>query len=171
MVERQTLNERAPVQAGRLGRVLRIVELVEAALGALLVLTILTLVIIQVTVRFTALSGWPWTGELARFSLMWLTFILAGYLLGRDQHITLDIVDHLLSDRWRRVLHKSAYVIVALICMAFVREGIGLMDAQSIVKSSAAQIPMSYVYLVPTVGFALTAARALIGVFARKETA
>jgi TRAP-type C4-dicarboxylate transport system permease small subunit len=170
MVERQILDEEAPKPTGRMGRTLRAVEIVESAIGALLLLAILVLVMVQVTVRFSPLRGWAWTGELARFSLVWLTFILAGYLLGRDQHISFDIIDHVLPERALRVIKSISYVIVAGICAAFVYEGIGLMDAQSFIKSSAAEIPMSFVYLIPTVGFALTGVRALIGIFARKES-
>lgn len=171
MVERQILDEGAPIHRGPLGKLLRAVEIVEGAIGALLLLAILVLVMVQVIVRFSALGGWAWTGELARFSLVWLTFILAGYLLGRDQHISFDIIDHILPERALRVVKTVSYVIVAVICAAFVYEGVGLMDAQSFIRSSAAEIPMSFVYLIPTVGFALTGVRALIGIFARKESA
>ena len=171
MVERQILHEGAPKYGRRVAKVLRVVEIVEGTIGALLLLGILVLVMVQVTVRFSALGGWAWTGELARFSLVWLTFILAGYLLGRDQHISFDIIDYVLPERALRVVKIASYVIVAVICAAFVYEGVGLMDAQSFIRSSAAEIPMSFVYLIPTVGFALTGVRALIGIFARKESA
>jgi TRAP-type C4-dicarboxylate transport system permease small subunit len=134
-------------------------------------LAILVLVMIQVIVRISPLGGWAWTGELARFSLMWLTFILAGYLLGRDQHVSLDVIDHILSDRGRRVVVIFSHLVVAAICAALVYEGVDLIEAQSRIRSSAAEIPMSLVYAIPTVGFALTALRALIGPFARKESA
>lgn len=169
MVERQILHERPPKYERRVAKVLRVVEIVEGTVGALLLLTILVLVMVQVTVRFSALGGWAWTGELARFSLVWLTFVLAGYLLGRDQHISFDIIDQVLPERARRVVQIVSYLIVAVICAAFVYEGVGLMDAQSFIRSSAAEIPMSFVYLIPTVGFALTGVRALTGIFARKE--
>jgi TRAP-type C4-dicarboxylate transport system permease small subunit len=171
MVEPQILQERPPRYERRVAKVLRVVEIVEGAVGALLLLGILVLVMVQVTVRFSALGGWAWTGELARFSLVWLTFILAGYLLGRDQHISFDIIDYVLPESALRVVRVISYVIVAAICAAFVYEGVGLIDAQSFIRSSAAEIPMSFVYLIPTVGFALTGVRALIGIFARKESA
>lgn len=171
VVERQILDEGAPTPRGPLGKLLRAVELAEGAIGAILLLAILALVMVQITVRFSALGGWAWTGELARFSLVWLTFVLAGYLLGRDQHISFDIIDHVLSPRALRVVKIVAYVIVAAICAAYVYDGIGLIDAQSFIRSSAAEIPMSFVYLIPTVGFALTGVRALIGIFSREGSA
>ena len=168
IVERQIVEERPPKYGGRLGRVLRAIEIGEATAGGLLLLAILVLVMIQVIVRFSPLGGWAWTGELARFSLMWLTFILAGYLLGRDQHISLDVIDHILSDRGRRAVLIFSHLVVAAICVALVYEGVDLVQAQSRIRSTAAEIPMSLVYAIPTLGFALTALRALIGPFATK---
>ena len=154
----------------RLERVLRGVELAEAATGVAVLAGIVVLVMVQVIVRFTSLSGWAWTGELARFGLVWLTFILAGLLLGRGEHISLDVIDHVLPERGRRIVFVASSIIVGLICLGFVREGIGLMEAQATIKSSAARIPMPLVYAVPTLGFALTALRAFTVPFLRKET-
>jgi TRAP-type C4-dicarboxylate transport system permease small subunit len=155
----------------RLGKVLRVVEIIEGTAGALLLVAILALIMAQVIVRFSPFGGWVWTGELARFSLVWLTFVLAGYLLGRDQHISLDVLDHVLPQRGRRVVEIVSHLVVAAVCAGFVYEGVALVEARSGIRSSAAEIPMSLVYAVPTVGFAVTAVRALIGPFVRKESA
>jgi len=170
MVEQDISIEPPPADRGRLGKVLRAVEIVEVTVGALLLAAILVLIMAQVIVRISPLGGWVWTGELARFSLVWLTFVVAGHLLGRDQHISINIVDHILPARGRRVVEVMAHLVVAAVCVAFVYEGVGLIEAQSGIRSSAAQIPNSLLYTVPTIGFALTAVRALIGPFARKES-
>lgn len=170
MVEQDITAGPTPAYRGRLGKALRAVEIVEATAGALLLAAILLLIMAQVIVRISPLGGWVWTGELARFSLMWLTFVLAGHLLGRDQHVSISIVDHILPARGRRVVEIAAYLVVAAVCVAFVYEGVGLIEAQSGIRSSAARIPNSLLYTVPTIGFALTAVRALIGPFARKES-
>lgn len=167
----RTLTERAPAYRGRVRKVLRAIEFVEGTVGALLLLAILVLIMAQVIVRVAPLGGWVWTGELARFSLVWLSFLMAGYLLGRDEHISLNFTDHLLPERGRQVVTIVAHLVVAAVCAGFVYEGIGLIEARSGIRSSAARIPMSLVYAVPTVGFALTAVRALIGPFVRKELA
>jgi TRAP-type C4-dicarboxylate transport system permease small subunit len=171
MVERQILDEPPPPPAGRLGRVLRIIEKVEVAGGALLLVAILVLVMVQVLVRITSFAGWVWTGELARFGLMWMAFVMAGYLLGRGQHITFDFISEHLPVRGKRVVDVVSNLIVAAICIGFVYEGWGQMQAQSGITSTAAKIPMTVVYAVPTVGFALTALRALANPFMPRESA
>lgn len=59
---------------------------------------------------------------------------------------------------------------VGVICVAFLYQGVGLMEAQSGVRSSAIGLPMPLLYAVPTVGFALTAVRALVTPFIGKES-
>lgn len=168
MLEEHGPLARRPQFRGPFGMFMRAIEVVEAAVGVLILLGIVVLVMVQVIVRFTSFGGWAWTGEFARFGLMWLTFVMAGYLMSRDEHIALDIVDHVLSERGRRVVLIFSHLAVAAICIAFAYEGVGLIDAQRGITSTAAQIPMSLVYSIPTVGFAFTALQALVAPFATK---
>lgn len=170
MGERQISHERPATLSRRVGTVLRGIEIVEATVGILLLTTILFMVLAQVIVRFTPFGGWVWTGELARFCLVWLTFAVAGYLLGRKEHIAIDIIDQVLPRRGKRVVDIVSHLVVGVTCIAFFYQGIGLMEAQSGVRSSAAEIPMSLLYAVPTIGFALTALRAFVAPFVGKES-
>lgn len=147
---------------GRFGRIMRGVEITEAVLGAILLVVILVLVMIQVTLRFTPIAGWVWTGELAKFAMVWLAFILSGYLMGRDEHVTLDIVDHVLSGRALRVVVVIAQLITAAICIVAFYEGFHLVSNQVNIKSPAAEIPMGIIYSVPMIGMGLTAVRCLV---------
>lgn len=170
MVEEQSPREREPAYKGTLGKALRFVEIIEISVGALLLAAILVLIMAQVVVRFTPLGGWVWTGELARFSLVWLTFATVGYLIMRDKHISIDIVNHLLPHRGRRVVEIIAHLVVAAICAAMFYEGLALVRTQSGIRSSAAEISLAFVYAIPTIGFALGAVRALIRPFVGKES-
>lgn len=140
-------------------RILRAMNVFEAGLGAVLILMILVLVMIQVVARFTPFGGWPWTGEIARFGLVWVAFGLVGYLVGRRQHVALDVLGHVLSPRARRVSDLASDVIVLLICAAFIRDGFELIDAQSGTRTSATGMSMSLVYVLPVAGFLLALAR------------
>lgn len=150
---------RASRYAQWVDRILRVMNVVEAALGAVLILMILVLVMIQVVARFTPFGGWPWTGEIARFGLVWVAFGLVGYLVGRRQHVALDVIGHVLSPRARKISDLASNVIVMLTCAAFIRDGFQLIDAQSGVRTSATGISMSLVYVLPVAGFLLAFAR------------
>ena len=43
--------------------------------------------------------NWPGVGELANYSLIVLTFIMVGYLIGNNGHITIQIIDYLAKGR------------------------------------------------------------------------
>lgn len=143
---------------------LRGIELVELAIGALLLLAIVVLVMLQVLARVTPLDNQVWTGELARFSLVWLSFGMAGYLLGRDEHIALDVVDHVLPSLGQRLVKAFSLLVVAATALMFGYEGLDLFSSGSPIKSPATGIPLAWIYFIPMVGMALTVLRALVEV-------
>jgi TRAP-type C4-dicarboxylate transport system permease small subunit len=158
----------APRRGGPLRSALRMVGVAEASIGALLVLLILTMVIVQVTIRFLPSGGWVWTGEIAKFGLVWLAFIMAGHLLAKDQHISLDVIDHVLPERGRRIVRRLSHAIVGVICAVFAYEGLELVSSMGTTKSPAAGIPMSLFYVLPLAGFVLTLVRAVLGLLLRR---
>lgn len=141
---------------------LRGIELIELTFGGVLILAIVGLVMLQVLSRVTPLDNQVWTGELARFSLLWLSFGLTGYLLGRDEHIALDVVDHVLPSLGQRLVKAFSLLVVAATAVMFGYEGFDLFTAGSPIKSPATGIPQAWIYFVPMVGMALTLLRALI---------
>lgn len=141
---------------------LRGLELVELTVGAVLVVSMVVLVMMQVLARVTPLESQVWTGELARFSLVWLSFGLAGYLLGRDEHIALDAIDHVLPSLGQRLVKVFSLLVVAATAFMFGYEGWDLFTAGSPIKSPATGIPQGWIYFIPMVGMALTVLRAAV---------
>ncbi|MET8523547.1 TRAP transporter small permease [Nocardioides sp. NPDC004968] len=141
---------------------LRGLEIVELTIGAILILGIVILVMLQVLARVTPIDNQVWTGELARFSLVWLSFGLAGYLLGRDEHIALDVADHVLPALGQRLVKAFSLLVVAATAAMFGYEGLDLFTSDSPIKSPATGIPLAWIYFIPMVGMALTVLRALI---------
>ncbi|WP_105034954.1 TRAP transporter small permease [Cryobacterium aureum] len=147
-------------------RVLRWISTVEHSLGAILITVIALLVFIQAIQRYLPVSGWVWSGELARYCMVAVTFIMCGYLLGQGQHITIEVIDRYLSGRAQRWVKRFASAVVLLICLAFVREGWALVAETTGQVSAALQMPMTYLYIFPLVGFVLAALRAVWALFA-----
>lgn len=141
---------------------LRGIELVELTVGALFILAMVVLVMLQVLARVTPIEGQVWNGELARFSLVWLSFGLAGYLLGRDEHIALDVVDHVLPSLGQRLVKVFSLLVVAATAVMFGYEGLDLFTSGSPIKSPATGIPLAWIYFIPMIGMALTVLRAII---------
>jgi TRAP-type C4-dicarboxylate transport system permease small subunit len=159
-----TAGQPATVPGSRIGRRLapvhRAVEAVELAVGCLLITLVLAMVVLQAAQRYLPVSGWAWTGELARYALVWLTFALAGYLTGRGEHIGLELVDYLARGRLLALVRRFADAALAAIAAAFTVDAWSLVTAATGRTSPVTGIPLPVLYLVPVAGFALTAVRA-----------
>ena len=77
---------------------MRWLGLAEQAVGVALMVVILALVLLQVAQRYLP-GGWAWTGEIARFAMVWVAFVMSGYLLAHDQHVAIKVVDYFLPTR------------------------------------------------------------------------
>ncbi|TFD60559.1 TRAP transporter small permease [Cryobacterium sp. Hh7] len=155
------MSEDTPQEAVRQPRVLRSISAVEHTIGAILITVIALLVFAQALQRYLPVSGWVWSGELARYSMVGVTFIMCGYLMGQGQHITIQVIDRYVSGRAQRWIKRFANAVVLLICLAFIREGWALVTETSGQVSAALQMPMTYLYAFPLIGFVLAALRAV----------
>ena len=112
--------------------------------------------------RYLPIDGWPWTGELARFCLVWLTFVVAGVLVTNDSHISIEMIDMVPGVALRRVVRVLSCLIVAVIGVGLCAEAWELMQTQGILKSPAMQMPMSWLYAISLIGFVSVVVRSLI---------
>ena len=142
--------------------VIRVFTGVELGLGVVALLMILGLVLLQAAQRYLPIDGWPWTGELARFCLVWLTFLTAGVLVTRDSHISIEMVDMVRSEPVRRLVRVISCLIVAAIGVSLCLEARELTQTQGILKSPAMRMPMSWLYAISLVGFVSVVVRALV---------
>lgn len=143
----------------------------EIGLGAAALVLIFLLMLMQVVQRYLPVSGWPWTGELARFCLVWLTVTVAGVLVTSDSHIALQLVDGIKNPIVVRVVRVVASLTVAAVGAAFALEAWDLMVSQGRLRSPSLRMPLTWLYVFPFLGFVSTAVRgvaAAIG-FARSR--
>ncbi|MDE3722900.1 TRAP transporter small permease subunit [Nocardiopsis sp. N85] len=141
--------------------VLRRLERAELTTGAVMLTVIFALMLTQAVQRHLPLAGWVWTGELARYGLVWLTFSVAGYLVGRDEHITLKLVDFFLRGWALRAVWILANLVVAAVSAGLVVEAFALVFGGSPQTTPALGIPLSWTYVIPMIGLTLAGLRAL----------
>lgn len=146
---------------GILERVIR----VEEAVGAALLMAIFLLVVAQVAARYVLQSPFVWTGEVARFGLIWLTFVGAAFVMARGRHIAVDVVSQPLGPRGRMALDIASSLITVVAALIFLPASLQFTIAMSRVNSPAADVPMSVVYSAGLVGFGLLAVHCLIRLF------
>lgn len=143
------------VQQAQAPRPLRLLRLVEGVLSGMLVVAVLGLVAFQVFTRYVLNAPVPWSEELARFALVWLTFIGAGYVMARGTHVTVVVGSSLLGRRGAAVLDVFGNLVVVAVCAVLLTNSIQFLQTAGRTSSPAAGISMSYVYGAAVVGFAL----------------
>jgi TRAP-type C4-dicarboxylate transport system permease small subunit len=155
-------SEQQPQRTGILRRIARYITGIELVIGGVSVLMILVLVFYQALQRYLPFESLAWTGELARFALLWATFAAMGVLVTTHGHIALELVDSLRSPIAVRVIQVISLVIVAAAAFGMTLEAWALVQTQGIVKSPVLRVPMSWVYIPVLIGVVSTTIRALI---------
>lgn len=144
---------------------MRRLGLVEQAAGVTLVIVILGLVLTQVAQRYLPGGGWAWTGEISRYSMVWATFVMAGYLLAHDQHIAIKVVDFFLPIRLLALVKLLGHVLIAVTCIAGAYATYDFATHDRGQVTAAAEIPLTVIYSVVALGFASSALRAVLAMF------
>lgn len=145
-----------------MGLTVRAVTFLELLLGAAALLAIFLLIVLQAGQRYLPLDGFAWTGELARFSLVWLTFVVAGVLVTRDGHVSIEVIDAVGGEGMRRLVRVVSCLVVAVIGVGLTVAAWDLTQTQGFIKSPALRMPMSWFYAISMVGFVSTVVRALV---------
>jgi TRAP-type C4-dicarboxylate transport system permease small subunit len=155
----ELLPRREPYRTG-----LHAIGLLEQAIGTMLVVTILFLVLTQIAQRYIPGQGWPWTGEVARYSMVWATFVLSGYLVAHDRHIAIHLVDYVLRGRAMAFVKMLVNVAILATCLAMTYATYDLIAKDIGQVTAAAELPLRWVNVPVLVGFALSALRAALGI-------
>lgn len=151
-----------PARKTPLRRVVDVVTMIEVGIAGLAVALIFVLVLVQAGQRYLPIDGWTWTGELARYGLVWVTFTATGVLVTRDGHIALQLVDGLRSELVVRAVHVVALVVVAATGVGFAFACWSLIDESRNLTTPSLGLPMQWVYVLPLLGFVSTAVRAAV---------
>lgn len=108
----------------------------------------------QVLGRYFPSVGWVGAGEIALMSMIAMTFITTGYLVGRNGHIVLEIFDELLAGTKLFVaLRVISAVIMVATSLALAYEAFVKLDAEWGRLSAAMNLPIGMLYAFALVGF------------------
>lgn len=133
---------------------IRILSGAEITIGITLFAFIIFGVMYQVIGRYFPSINWVGAGELALLSMIAMTFVMAGYLVGRNGHIVLEIFDELLSGSVLFIiLRVTSAVIMTLTCLALTYESYVKLEIEWIRTTGALHVPFGVLYLFALVGF------------------
>jgi TRAP-type C4-dicarboxylate transport system permease small subunit len=121
----------------------RPLESVLAALLALLCLVVLT----GVVTRYAFNQPVTWSEEVARYFFIWISFVGAGIGVKHGANFGLNLVSGRLSARGRWLLELAVDVTVAVFGFALMYYGWKIMPLARMVRGSAVDISMDWIFL------------------------
>ncbi len=117
---------------------------------------LVTTTFLQVVFRFVLESPLAWTEELARYSLIWLTFLGAAYAMSLKQHILVEFFTNLFPPIGRKIFETLAVIVSMTFFILMMYQGWQLAMSAMAQTSPVLRIPMGYVYaVIPISGFFL----------------
>ena len=126
--------------------------------GTILVLGLMAMSVIlgwNVLGRYLTGNWLSWADEVARYSMIWLTFLGSGLALREGAHAAITNAQEALPGQGQQAL-RALILLVLLGFFAFmVWVGIDYMNRMAVQRSAALRIPMKWVYAAMPVGFAL----------------
>jgi|MudIll2142460700_1097286.scaffolds.fasta_scaffold02990_5 TRAP-type C4-dicarboxylate transport system permease small subunit len=138
---------------------------VSAALLALIVLS----VAMEVFLRSALNRPQAWVLELSEYGLLFITFLIAAFLVKIERNITVDIVIGLLNHKTRDFLSIVQYAIISLVAFVFVYFGASVtldLYQRGVYNPTILQVPMAYVLFIIPVGGLFILIQSLIGLHA-----
>lgn len=121
-----------------------------------------SVVFTNVGLRYLSGQSIPWADEVARYLMIWMTFLAAGLVLRQGGHVAITNLHDILPIRARIAL-RAAIVLLLLFFFAYmVVVGHQYMNRMGRQLTPATRISYWYIYLAMPVGFSLLIAHLLL---------
>lgn len=108
-----------------------------------------------IIVKFTSLS-FPWTDEMARYSMIWLCYVILPIVYREGAMAQLDLIFDRLGKKGKLFL----YIVTRILCLVFivlaVKFGLSIIQARMIYKSPIMHAPGYLLFSAPVFGSILT---------------
>ncbi|WP_017611838.1 TRAP transporter small permease [Nocardiopsis salina] len=122
------------------------------------------LLILQVITRYLFNTPLSWTEETARFLLVWLTFLGAGYLMSRRLHISVDLLVARMGRQAMVAVDILATLVALVTSVVMATAGAALAHTTGNILTPATEVPMWLVHAAAVAGFTLIALHSLANI-------
>ena len=149
-------------------KALRAINNLFASASMMLAMSIIFIMVaalfLSATTRFITGTGFAWFIELPPVLVSWLVFPLLGPLLKRGQHIKVDFLTPILSEKFKKILFLAVNLVAFISACVFFKAGL---DATIMyynlgqVMEIEISIPIWWMFLAFPVGFFILALTAL----------
>ena len=120
--------------------------------GALAAMSVV--VFIQVVCRFVLKSSLPWSEEVSRYLLVWVSFLGGAYGVRQGAHIGVEAFMLLFPKKIQQVVAIFVTIASMLLCAVILKYGIDIVSTQlsKMQVSPAMRMPMGYMYAAIPIG-------------------
>jgi len=121
-------------------------NLICAIFGASILFFIAAIIFMEVVGRAVTGSSQLWVIEVSEYSLMYITFLGAPYLLEKNRHVVLDILYNSVGPGWQRLAALFNAGVGLALCVVVTIVGIGVVIDQigSGVRETTVMAPQSF---------------------------
>lgn len=122
----------------------------------ILILAAMSIIVFSnVALRYLTNFSIVWAEEVARYLMIWMTFLGAGLVLRFGGHVAIDTAQELLPERIARLLRLFLAIFLLVFFIAMAWQGVRYMMLAQYQTTPALRISFAYVYAVFPVGFGL----------------
>lgn len=127
--------------------------------------TMVVVVTMQIFARYVLGDSLSWSDELARFLMIWITFLFAGISFRRGEMIAIEALSEKLPKLARSVLTVAGSLCSIILFGLLAWFGYSYAEWNMVQTSSALQVPLYFVYLAVPVGCGLMIPHIMVGTF------
>lgn len=124
----------------------------EEIFGSVILGTMTIVTFLAAINRFTFNLAMPWSEELVKFLVMWMTMIGAALGVGRSEHVGIDVFVERFPSKLQFIVAQFMNVIGMIFSVVFCYIGYLMVVKQYSQKSTALEISMGIVYACVVVG-------------------
>ncbi|WED24929.1 TRAP transporter small permease [Vibrio sp. JC009] len=136
----------------------------ERNIAVVLFILLFCTLVLQIFSRYLLDMSIVWTEELSRWLYIYVVMLGASEAVAKRDHIAVDLVPNLLKPKARALLFIVIHTIYLVTCIYLVKLGYKSTLRMHRLEAITMDVPVSAVYVIVPVGFALMAFRSLIAI-------
>lgn len=113
------------------------------------------IVFANVSLRFLTNFSITWSEEVARYLMIWMTFIGAGLALRYGGHVAIGNFQEMLPMPAQRVIRSGVAILLLAFCLVMVWMGYDYLSRMRFQVTPATRVSFSYIYAAMPIGFIL----------------
>ena len=144
----------------------RVIAAIEKVVVVLMVVVLVGLPLVQIILRATGQGGLPWGHEVVRVLVMWLAFFGASLATRERRHITIDLLDRVITPGTKAVFNLVTQGVAMIVLAYLARTGWTFVNLQKEMgdKSAVLGIPEWIACVVIPLSLAIMTWRLAVGI-------